>query len=88
MFYTQAMKTVKTDLGNEGRQDIIKRIRAYRGGKNIHLSFNITIHPFNFDSEQDILERYFVFSSISGLVTYLYSRIVAKSSMKLFQANC
>ncbi|KAF4615135.1 hypothetical protein D9613_002873 [Agrocybe pediades] len=27
-----AMKTVKADLSNEGRQDIIEKIRAYRGG--------------------------------------------------------
>lgn len=33
MIIIQAMKTIKSDLSNEGRQDIIQKIRAYRGGR-------------------------------------------------------
>ncbi|KAF8163107.1 P-loop containing nucleoside triphosphate hydrolase protein, partial [Crassisporium funariophilum] len=29
---TQAMKTIKADLSNDGRQDILERVRSYRGG--------------------------------------------------------
>jgi hypothetical protein len=27
------MKTIKADLSNEGRLDILERVKAYRGGK-------------------------------------------------------
>jgi DEAD/DEAH box helicase domain-containing protein len=29
------MKTIKADLSNEGRLDILERVKAYRGGKKI-----------------------------------------------------
>ena len=29
---SQALKTIKADLANEGRLDILDKVRAYRGG--------------------------------------------------------
>lgn len=31
------MKTIKTDLSNEGRADVLQRVRSYRGGNGINL---------------------------------------------------
>lgn len=31
----QAMKTIKADLTNEGRLDILDRVRPYRGGNSL-----------------------------------------------------
>lgn len=39
----QAMKTMRTDLGAEGRLDILERVMPYRGGSksSIHISIII-----------------------------------------------
>jgi len=42
------MKTIKTDLSNEGRLDILERVKAYRGGKTHQqriVTYILTISP-------------------------------------------
>jgi len=41
------MKTVTADLSNEGRQDILERVRSYRGGASLACLICITIYSFS-----------------------------------------
>lgn len=41
------MKTVTADLSDEGRQDILERVRSYRGGASLACLTCIIIYSFS-----------------------------------------
>jgi hypothetical protein len=41
------MKTVTADLSDEGRQDILERVRSYRGGASLACLICVTTYSFS-----------------------------------------
>ena len=41
------MKTVTADLSDEGRQDILERVRSYRGGASLRCLICVTMYSFS-----------------------------------------
>lgn len=52
---SQALKTIKADLANEGRLDILDKVRAYRGGM---ITFSTRLAMYSLEVHQATLVRY------------------------------